>query len=158
VRKFPIRGRKGDTVGVASVCRDITAEQQAARSSQLAVHAFAALPVPVALTCANGKVQGMNGALERLSGLAEQSLAGRALHALLDGQTAPLPMAGVHEHVLEHGQWTQLLHVRHVSGRSTPVHAHVSRVRPTPESEPMLMWVLSGTPHGWPVPDAQAES
>jgi PAS domain S-box-containing protein len=158
VRKFPIRGRRGDTVGVASVCRDITAEQHAARTSHLAVHAFAALPVPVALTCADGKVQRMNGALERLSGLAEESLAGRALHALLDGQRTPLPMAGVHEHVLEHGQWTELLHVRHINGRSTPVHAHVSRVKPTPESEPLLMWVLAGAPQGWEVPDSSEPS
>lgn len=157
VRKFPIRGRKGDIVGVASVCRDITAEQHVARTSHLAVHAFAALPVPVALTCADGKVQSMNGALERLSGLAEQSLAGRALHALLEGSSEPLTLAGVHEHVLEHGQWTQLLHVRHVNGRSTPVHAHVSRVRPTPESEPLLMWVLSGAPQGWPVVEPQED-
>ncbi len=158
VRKFPIRGRRGDTVGVASVCRDITAEHHEARTSQLAVHAFAALPVPVALTCTDGKVQRMNGALERLSGLAEQSLAGRALHALLDGQSDPLPMADVREHVLEYGQWTRLVHIRHVSGRSTPVHAHVSRVRPTPDSESMLMWVMSGGPQGWPVADPQGDS
>lgn len=155
VRKFPIRGRRGDTVGVASVCRDITAEQHEARTSQLAVHAFAVLPVPIALTCTDGKVKRMNGALEQLSGLAEQSLAGRALHALLDGQTDPLPMADVREHVLEHGQWTNLLHIRHVDGRSTPVHAHVSRVRPTPDSEAVLMWVMSGGPEGWPVAGSQ---
>lgn len=152
VRKFPIRGRKGQVVGVASVCRDITADHQAARANQLAVQAFAGLPVPVALTCVNGKVQVMNGALAQLSGLAEQSLAGRALHALLEGEGDGLPLAGVHEHVLEHGYWSDLLHVRHVTGRVIPVQAHVSRFRPATDAEPLLMWVLSGSPPQIAVP------
>ena len=145
VRKFPIKGRKGQLVGVASVCRDITAEHRAARANQLAVQAFAGLPVPVALTCVDGKVQAMNAALTQLSGLGEQSLAGRALHALLEGDTQAFPLTDVHEHVLEHGFWSDRLHVRHVTGRVTPVQAHVSRFKPAPDAEPLLMWVLSGS-------------
>lgn len=157
VRKFPIKGRRGHIVGVASVCRDITAEQRADRASRLAAHVFAEMPVPVALTCNDGKVHFMNGALERLSGLAEQSLAGRALNAMLDSDRAHPPIADVREHVLEHGLWTDLLHVRHSNGRNTPVRAHVTRVRPTPEGEAMLMWVMSDG-QTWPAAGIQPES
>ena len=157
VRKFPIKGRKGQIVGVASVCRDITAEHQAARANLLAVQAFAGLPVPVALTCADGKVQAINGALARLSGLAEQSLAGRALHALLEGDAQGFPLANVHEHVAEHGFWSDRLHVRHVTGRVTPVQAHVSRFRPANDAEPLLMWVLAGAHPHTAVPELQTD-
>jgi PAS domain S-box-containing protein len=146
IRKFPIRGPKGGVVGVASVCRDLGAQEAAPGShTDLLAQAFMALPVPSAITCAQGKTLRMNAALQTLCGLSEQALAGRqVLPALLEPSPTLPAWATVHEACLERGRWEGMASMRHSSGYPTQVvDLCVARFQPAPETESMLLWTFS---------------
>ena len=143
VRKFPIRNRKGDCIGVASVCRDISAEQQQIRTQRMAELAFVHLPLPSAVTDREGRVMKVNAALEKLGGFSDASLQDRSLYTLFHRPLPEWSYQDVWDQLLDRGQWEGGADLRRADGRRVVVQATVSRM-PTPDGEGFAaLWLMS---------------
>lgn len=143
VRKFPIRNRKGDCIGVASVCRDISAEQQQIRTQRMAELAFFHLPLPSAVTDREGRVMKVNAALEKLGGFSDASLQDRSLYTLFHRPLPDWSYQDVWDQLLDRGQWEGGADLRRADGRRVVVQATVSRM-PTPDGEGFAaLWLMS---------------
>lgn len=150
VRKFPIRNRKGECIGVASVCRDITAEQNQIRTQRMAELAFIHLPMAAAVTDREGRLLKINGAMEKLCGFLDASLHDRSLYTLFH---KPLPDWGYQDvcnHLLDQGQWEGFANLRRSDGFKVSVKAAVSRMS-TPEDHGFAaLWLITALPDALP--------
>lgn len=145
IRSFPLKNLRGEVMGVASVCRDITSEHGRGRGRYLAELGFMGLPMPVVLTDAQDRIQLCNPLFQQATGFTETSLEGLTLHMLL--QAPPLPGAQttaseVWNHLVEHRQWQGPRVLRRADGVLSVWSVTASRVQASANEPAMVVWLF----------------
>ena len=150
IRSFPLKNRLGEAMGVASVCRDITAEHGRGQNRYLAELGFMGLPVPVVLTDAQDRIQLCNPLFQQATGFTATSMQGLTLHMLM--QAPPLPgacttAAEVWSHLVEHRQWQGPRVLRQADGALCAWNVTASRVQTAANDPAMVVWLFMPRQH-----------
>lgn len=144
-RKFPLRSPRGDRVGVGSMSRDLSFDQEArSQPATWGMDALTVLPWPVAVTDESARVVGINPAFETASGFSAKALVQRSMDALLFSDPVADPASGrasaLRTHMLP---WSGQLHLRRSDGQPWSTTVEVRALPMSPQGGTYWLWCWS---------------
>lgn len=141
LRRFPIRNKRGDLLGLAVNGRAEDADRSATAGEGL----WQALPLAAVATDVQGRIHRANGAFEALTGLSQAALSGHTLmQVLVDRTQAPAQaLADVLTRGASASSWRGPLRLRRADGAWVTVSTWV---RPSPPPDPGHVWLFDPGP------------